>query len=369
MAKEKKFAYLDLGRDETGKRIRKKITYYTVAELNRKRREIEQKQNENILDENTTVSTWCNKWLETYKKGKIIDYSYKHYESVINNYIISKIGNIEINKIKSIQLQSILNECENMSKSHINFLYITIKQIFDKAVLNDLILKNPALSLEKPQGTVNSRRTLTEEEQQLFLQCAKSHKHGPMFMMMYYCGLRPQEARALTWSDIDLKNKSVSVRNAVEKGKKTIKSTKTESGRRNIPIPDEYIPYLKNLKKSDIYIFPAPEKGGIISEKSYLRMWHSLLRDMDITNGAKLYRNKIILHSVDTKITPYFLRHTYATSLAEKNVPMKTAQYLLGHSSIEVTANIYTHVNDKMLNEARNLINGNFSATSKKEKA
>ncbi len=368
MSKEKKYLYLDFGLKPDGKRNRKKITYYTQAELTRKIKEAQKKQNENIINGNTTVEVWCNKWLETYKKGKIIEYSYKHYQSVINNYIIAKIGNIPISNIKSVQLQSILNECENMSKSHINFLYITIKQIFERATLNDLILKNPAVSLEIPYGTSNSRRALTTEERNIFIECAKKHKHGIMFMMMYYCGLRPQEVRALTWKDVDFKNKLIKVHSAIEKGKKAIKNTKTKAGDRMIPIPDEYMPYLKSLKKNDIYVFPAPESGGIMGENRFRNAWKSMLRNMDIAMGAKLYRNKIIVHAVDINITPYYLRHTYATSLAEKNIPMKTSQYLLGHSSISVTANIYTHVSDEMISDARNLINGNFMATFQNKK-
>ena len=78
---------------------------------------------------------------------------------------------------------------------------------------------------------------------------------------------------------------------------------------------------------------------------------------MDICAGAKLYRNQIVESKIDYTITPYFLRHTYCNMLCKKGVPLKTAQYLIGHASIEMTAEIYTHVTENMPESARLQIN------------
>ena len=84
------------------------------------------------------------------------------------------------------------------------------------------------------------------------------------------------------------------------------------------------------------------------------------MREWDIAAGAELYRNQVIKHMIDQEITPYYLRHTYATELAENSVDIKTAQYLLGHSDIKMTAEIYTHVTEKMIETARAKINSNY---------
>ena len=93
------------------------------------------------------------------------------------------------------------------------------------------------------------------------------------------------------------------------------------------------------------------------SNSNYKKAWKSFLKQMDILAGAKTYKNQIIIHAVDQKLTPYYLRHTYATSLAEKGVDLKTAQYLLGHANVSMTAQIYTHVTKKMLDSAKEKIN------------
>lgn len=68
------------------------------------------------------------------------------------------------------------------------------------------------------------------------------------------------------------------------------------------------------------------------------------MRTWDLTAGAKTYRNAVVNHVIDQSITPHYLRHTYATQLYRAGYDLKTAQYLLGHSDIRTTANIYSHI-------------------------
>lgn len=80
------------------------------------------------------------------------------------------------------------------------------------------------------------------------------------------------------------------------------------------------------------------------------------MRHMDISMGAKLYRNQIKISVIAQDLCPYCLRHTYCTDLQAKGVTLKTASYLMGHTSISVTANIYTHITDEAIAEASKLI-------------
>lgn len=75
-----------------------------------------------------------------------------------------------------------------------------------------------------------------------------------------------------------------------------------------------------------------------------------------IGDSAKLKRNKHVVKALDMSLTPYYLRHTYCTNLAEAGVPLRTAMALMGHSDIKMTARIYTHVTDKMLGDAIKLV-------------
>jgi len=242
-----------------------------------------------------------------------------------------------------------------------------IKSIFDKAEANDMVLKSPARHIEKPKGTDAELRALTPEERRVFEEVSKTHKMGDMLCMTFACGLRPQEVRALKWENIDFIKKRIFVKNAIEGGKNIEKETKTKAGVRKVPIPAWYLDRLLRIKKDEGIVFPSSATGEVMTTQNYYRLWHAFKRKMDVALGAEKYRNQIKIETskIDTDLSPYYLRHTYCTDLAVSGVDLKTASYLMGHSSIAVTAKIYTHVNEQMLLNAEKVMYGQKGDTPK----
>lgn len=344
-------------KDSTGKP--KRIEIYDKDPDNLQKRVIEKKYAYSngllTINGNSLVEKWAYEWLETYKTD-VLDKQLKRYKGIINNYIVPEIGSLSLKEVNTHHIQKVLNNCKGMSTSHINVLYNTLNGMFTKATVSRMIPYNPCSGAIKPMGTKGKLRALTPSEEQAFLKAAEKHHRGMMFKMTLFCGLRPGEVRALKWEDVNFKTKRILVESAVESGKKQIKSTKTDSGVRYIPIPIDYLNELKLKSKDNGLVFPSNATGGILTEQGYKRSWNSFKRLMDIELGAKVYRNEVVDSKIDTKLTPYYLRHTYCTHLAEKGIDLKTAQYLMGHSDIKVTAEIYTHVTNVMLENAANII-------------
>ena len=293
-----------------------------------------------VLNSNTTLLQWTNEWLTTYKKPKVTDGWYKDIENILKKWILPDIGQLQISKIKPAHLQACINKMEGKSWSYVNKTIVIIKDLFNRALENELIKENPARNIEKPRVQRNERRHLTEIEREEFLEACEQHPYGGFFAIMLACGLRPAEARALTWFDVDAKNKTIRISQSVENHSSNIKDPKSEAGKRVVPLPDWYMPYIANTPKQSNFVF-TNSKNSMIGTKCMKKNWD------EIAMAANL----------PEYITPYYLRHTYATSLAENGVDMKTAQYLLGHSNISVTAKVYTHVSEKMLDNAREKIN------------
>lgn len=200
------------------------------------------------------------------------------------------------------------------------------------------------------------RRSLTDEERTLFLDACSQFDKGVVYLISYYCGLRPAEVRALRWQNIDFKAHTLTVTNRVD-DKGNLKPPKSKAGFRTIPIPDRLYARLNKLPRNIIpeaFVFGTGTQPQ--AKRNYQRGWQHTLRLMNITAGAQMYRNAIISPVIDEDLSPYYLRHTYCTILAETGVPLKTAQYLMGHSSVELTANIYTHITPKLLKEATPLL-------------
>lgn len=183
------------------------------------------------------------------------------------------------------------------------------------------------------------------------------HPFANFFAIILGCGLRPGEVRALTWANVDMKKKNITVASATSATGTNIKEPKTKAGYRTIPMPDWLYERLRVMPHDDLsYLFKGND-GKPITKQRYERAWKSFHRLMDVTAGAKVIHNEVVIHAIDQDITPYYLRHTYATGLVEAGVDIKTAQYLLGHSDIRMTLQIYSHVTEKMIDAAREKIN------------
>lgn len=311
------------------------------------------KRGEDTIGENMTVDAWFKTWKKTYKESKgLTEKSMAMYDQKYNNHISPSIGHLRMKEVKTVHLQQILNRQAGMSESHVKKTCMVIKAIFKRARQNRIIIYDPAESLELPKFTVNKRRSVTEEERALILKTAETHRAGLWVLTMLYTGMRPGETAALTWDNVNLKEKEIYVVAAKESGNKNIKTTKTQAGVRTIPIRKELLPLLtaakKKTKRKLVFV---NTRGAALDDDAMHRMWKNFVRQMNINAGAEIYRNKIIKPLVANDLTTYCLRHTFATDLQRAGVPINVAKEIMGHEDIAVTANIYTHKDTDLLHK------------------
>ena len=311
-----------------------------------------------------TVSRWADEWLETYKEPSVGGGSYKNYRLHLS-VIKSEIGAKQLKDVKDIDLQKILNQRaydktreKPRSRSDLSKLRMTMRAMFKRARISRLIPYAPAENLELPAAKDGTRRSITEAGRKAILKLAETHHAGLWVKMMLYCGLRPGETRALDWRHIDFEKKMVHVDKAMKAHTTIIDDPKTPSGVRDIPLREPFLSDLKVAKKAAFDpVFTQPTTGKRHTEESMRCLWENFIRNLDISCGAKLYRSKIIISAIAPDLVPYCLRHTYGTDLQDYGVPINLAKYLMGHSDISVTANIYTHTTEKAIQEVADKIN------------
>lgn len=155
-------------------------------------------------------------------------------------------------------------------------------------VKQKLIPDNPAEDVVLPMVTEDHRRQITGEERAMILETAKTHYAGGMVLTMLYCGLRPVEIRRMKWDCIDFENSILTV------GKS---KTKTGTGRK-IPISNQLRLALLEHKlkgQNDEYVFVKfKDYSKLLDTNAFYHGWHNFCRQMDIENGAKVYRNQIV---------------------------------------------------------------------------
>lgn len=317
------------------------------------------KRGEETVNENMTVNAWYKQWKATYKDPKgLTAKSLGMYDEKYDKYIKPKIGSLKMKDVRDIHLQKIMNEQAGKSISHTKKVRMVLQEMFKRARQSRIIVYDPAETLELPKTTEGKRRSITEEERAAILEVAKTHRSGLWILTLLYTGMRPGETAALVWNDIDFDKNEIRVHAAKESGSKSIKTPKTDAGNRTIPIHAELLPLLKEKKKKPFDpVFPTGA-GNFQNENSLRRLWTGFKRDLDIHMGAKVYRNQIIESVVAGDLTPYCLRHTFATDCAKAGVPLETVRWLMGHSDITITANIYQHPDTETLRKGIAILDG-----------
>lgn len=266
------------------------------------------------------LKEWADICVNVYKpnmkKGTMYHYT---FHSRLRTCILAYIGDMEVEEIKPIDCQRCLNMQMGKSQYHIREIHQMINFLFERAIDNEMITKNPARNITRPSGTKGTRRSLTNAERAAFLEAIEDPVNLP-FAFMYYCGLRPSEARNIRTEDLIEVSGCLALH---------VRGTKTKNADRTVPIPSNLSRLIqKSLKSSN----NASQDVCVMAYETVSRRWQNLRKKM----GAA------------PDLVPYCLRHTYCTDLQKKGIDIRIAQKLMGHSSIDLTSTIYSHIDEDL---------------------
>lgn len=293
-----------------------------------------------------TVASWALECVDTYKVNQS-EITREKYLQKLKSYVLNEIGALLIKDVTPIMCQRVLNLKGDKSKATINDTYQMLRFIFKYAKINKLINIDPTENLVKPSGYYNPRRSLTTSEEQHFLNVLNQHYVPIYFALMYYAGCRPSEASAVEFRDIVTRDGERYLH---------IRGTKTKAADRYVPIVDGLAKLLPH-GSSPFELLCKNQQGKALNKDNKRRAWAHLSRLMNIDMGCKVYRNELLPpYPLATDISAYSLRHTFCTNLQKRGVDIRTAQYLMGHADIAMTANIYTHVDFELINQAAALM-------------
>lgn len=355
-----------VGRDSNGKPIRKEFYGSGKKDAENKRDEyLNGLKNGLNLDFNTTsLGRLIYVWLFEVVRIKSKPSTFERYEGIYRNYIKDKdIYGMLLNDLKSIHLQRHYNSLHDGGKttSQIKNLNKLLKSFFNYAVDEGYILKNPCSGKKIAMPGANEMNNIENEDEDIIVftdQEIKQIKDAlvgnriqALILLDLGTGLRQGELLALKWSDISKGYKDLKVQRSIKQVKviasdetseyKTlIQTPKTKTSIRTVPIPSSLVPILENhktLQQQD------REKAGSSYVESDFVFTTESGNNIDTRNLRRAYERLLKKAGVEYKKF-HALRHTYATKMFEKGVPLKTVQKLLGHSDISITANIYTHV-------------------------
>ena len=327
---------------------RKYIRGKTQEELDRKVREAQAQLGMGInINDNTKVAEFAQIWVDVYKRPNVKPQSLDVLLSHLNCHILPCIGAMRVRDVKPADCARIMANVSSLSKATQGGILNALRSLFNCAMENDIIARNPAAKSIKPTGTPTHEKVpLTHEQVDTLCRLAMTHRNTSLYtfvMLCTYAGLRRSEALGLNWKNVDIDKGVIYVREQyrVYKGMSgTTPVLKTPSAKRDIPVPPVLLAHLSSLKgdKTDGYIFDVGKSG--LSENYYRAL--KIIGGLN-AEGKPFDKSRKRKESVGAYIHPHLLRHTYATRCFEAGLDVKEVQYLMGHSSLQMTMNIYVH--------------------------
>jgi integrase len=267
-----------------------------------------------------TLKAWAPECIEAYKTRQS-KRTRSDFEYLVDHAILSQIGDLQLKEITPIDCQKVINRCSGKSSSWINAVYQALRFLFSKAVINNLIKKDPTEGLERPKGTRGHRRALTPEERNSLLRAAPSRRSWWVYLLMVLCGCRPSEAANCKRSDIsEVIDRSGRIRHLLH-----IRGTKTAQADRYVPLTARLWDLVQDLP-ADEYI--SITQNGTKHGQNWSRHFETL------KNAAGL----------GDDLTPYCLRHEFGTECARRGLDIRVTMRLMGHATIAMTAEIYTNL-------------------------
>ena len=300
----------------------------TIAEVNAAANALMNQDTAGLeVGDHTLVGEWAKIWLKNYKSD-LRAATIKMYRDSYNLNIMEQIGYMELRNVKPVHIRQVMASVASRSESLQRKVLLTMRQLFEEARLNHLIIDNPTEGIKiTPHAKAEKKKALLPDEVDILMSVVVEPRARVFCALCLYCGLRKEEALGLQWSDIQ--SNSLTVRRAMtflNNQQDPVDDLKTKAAHRVIPIPDKLRAILLDTPHLSRYIVPA-SNGGDMTRSAFTRMW-----------------NSHVVSLVPFPLHPHMLRHTYATTLYRARVDLRTAQKLMGHSSIQVTADIYTHL-------------------------
>lgn len=313
---------------------------------------------ENKLDpmgRNITVLELVDRYLKTKVNARPnTQANYNFVRNILKNedFGVEKISKIRTSDAKLFLIK--MQQEDGRGHSTIKTVRGVLRPAFQMAVDHDVLLKNP-FQFELAGVVVNdsmTREAISKDQMRKFLKFIHDDvvycKYYEVVFILFHTGMRISEFCGLTIKDIDLEKKTININHQLQRTSKreyVIEPTKTNAGTRILPMTDEvaemFRAIIQDRPKNKVEKVVAGYSGFLFLDKDGMPLvamhWEHRFNSM-VGRYNEIYKVQI------PNVTPHVCRHTYCSNQAKAGMNPKTLQYLMGHSDIAVTLNVYTHV-------------------------
>ncbi len=344
--------------DRWGKR--KTIYGKNLRELRKQfAKEIADNERFSNIREEIILDKWFDRWMEVYKDKSIRPNTKREYIHIYQKNISPYLGNKKINSLVKSDIQRLIDIASDCGYAYErqNKIKVILKDMLQRAVEDNLVINNPVSGIKLRADKVIKAQALTLEEQQIFFDYCKNTFYDNLFNVAVNTGLRPGELFALQLSDINFEDGYIDVNKTLvyqkyltdEKKEFHVEPPKTKQSYRKVPMNSICREYLK--KQFDLKNIVAKKRPKQQNKYLFVTKFNTPLNSQIYSDAIRAVIRQInLVKSVDDQFlifSGHTFRHTFATRCFENGVDPKVVQAYLGHASIKMTMDLYTHVTDE----------------------
>ena len=295
-----------------------------------------------------TLNEYLAKWLATAARPRVSERTHESYTYLLEQHIQPELGRRKLSDVRPLHIQKLYSDMQEreLSARTVRHLHAVLSSALKQAVRWGMLARNPAELVNLPRQARKEMQALSPQEAAEFLKVAAEDRYGVLFAFALATGMRPEEYLGLQWKDVDLEHGIMTVRRALvwrsTGGGWYFGEPKTTRSRRAIPLPASTLRALaehrrqqaaERLKAGAIYqqhdlVFATPEGGPLAPRNLKRRHFRPILERAKLPADFRLYD----------------LRHSCATLLLAAGEHPKVVSERLGHASITLTLDVYSHV-------------------------
>ena len=299
-----------------------------------------------IFDAGTlTVGEYLTAWLNDSVKGSVKPVTFESYERIVRVHIVPLLGRVKLKALTPPHVRRLYQEKldAGLSPRTVQYVHVVLQRALKQAVNDGLIPRNVCAAVDPPQVRREEIRPLDRDQVRALLKAASEDRLEALYVVAIHCGLRQGELLGLKWEDVDLEAGTLHVRRTLSSAKSGPRFVppKTAKGRRSVRLTPTAVEALKHhsarqademTKAESLYqdqgLVFASLVGTPLSRHNLVRSFKALLRRADLPQTFRFHD----------------LRHTCATLLLSRGYNGKFVQELLGHATIAITLDTYSHV-------------------------
>ena len=285
---------------------------------------------------NVALSDYLKRWLNDSVRGSVKPITHSSYKMLVNKHVVPALGNVRLSKLTPAHLQGFYRSKldAGLSPRTVQYLHVVLHRALKQALRWGLVTRNVAEAVDPPKVHKKEVTPLSPEQARVFLEAARGDRLEALYVLAVHTGMRQGELLALRWDDVDL-----------DAGVLRVRGTKTARSRRTVKLSETALDTVRNHLSRQL---EEIDRVGSMWRENGLVFATEIGTPLNRHNLTQRSFKPLLERAGLPHIRFHDLRHTCATILLSQGVHAKFVQELLGHATIAITLDTYSHVLPQM---------------------